>query len=416
MRHCLCAILLLALAASAQDRTEKWREDLRFLTEAYSAKGNTVDVQRGISTRGQKDFEKLYPNFRRDIGALESEIPKLSDAEIVLRLMKIVGGANVAHNVVQTPLEFGFFPRLPLTFTWYSDGLAITAASEEYAAAMGARVVKIGPKTPETLTAELAPYIPHENDVWLRQGAADLLRIRAILEHAGVADRDGTVLLTLQKPDAAEAYTLTVKTGDPRAKLISASDALHIPAALFRSHPNQPYWHQYLPDSGTLFIQYNACRNDPQLPFRDFAGKVLADADGNTVKRVVIDLRFNGGGDSRIIRPLKDGLTARLSKTGRIFVLIGPRTFSSAMDNAVELRTALHAKLAGEPTGGKPSSYGEVKVVELPNSKLKVQFTSKFFGSHKDSEAGELAPDIVVRRTLADALSGRDPVLEAVLH
>ena len=86
------------------------------------------------------------------------------------------------------------------------------------------------------------------------------------------------------------------------------------------------------------------------------------------------------------------------------------------MDNAAELRAALHAKLAGEATGGKPSSYGEVKVVELPNSKLKVQFTSKFFGSHKDSEAGELTPDIVVRRSLADALAGRDPVLDAVLH
>jgi hypothetical protein len=120
---------------------------------------------------GQKDFDKLYPTFRRDISGLESEIPRLSDPEIVLRLMKIVASANVAHNVVQTPLAFGFFPRLPLTFAWYSDGLAITGASEEYAAAIGTRVVKLGSKAPEQLTAELAPYIPHENDIWLREGA-----------------------------------------------------------------------------------------------------------------------------------------------------------------------------------------------------------------------------------------------------
>jgi hypothetical protein len=416
MRYRLCAFLLLALSAPAQDRTLAWREDLRVLTETYSAKGNTVDLHRGVSTRGQKDFDKLYPNFRRDISALESDIPSLADPDVVLRLMKVIASANVAHNIVQTPLAFGFFPRLPLTFAWYSDGLAIIAASEEYAAAIGTRVAKFGSKTPEQLTAELAPFIAHENEIWLRESAAGLLRTRAILEHTGVADKDGSVILTLQKPDAAEPFTLTVKTADPRTKLISASDALHIPVVLSRSHPSQIYWHQYLPDSATLYIQYNACRNDPQLPFTDFVSKVLADADAHTVKRVVIDLRFNGGGDSRIIRPLKEGLASRLSKLGPVYVLIGPHTFSSAMDNAMELRTVLHARLAGESTGGKPSSYGEVKVVELPNSKLKVQFTSKFFGSHKASEAAELVPDIVVRRTLADALGGRDPVLEAVLH
>jgi C-terminal processing protease CtpA/Prc len=231
-----------------------------------------------------------------------------------------------------------------------------------------------------------------------------------------VTHKDGNVILTLQKVDAAHPFTLSVRTADPRTKLIGAADALHIPVALFRSHPTQLYWRQFLPESGTLFIQYNSCSNDPQLPFSDFAAKVLTDADAQTLKRVLIDLRFNGGGDSRIIRPLKDGLAARLNKIGPIYVLIGPRTFSSAVDNAMELRSSVRAKLAGEPTGGKPSSYGEMKFVELPNSKLKVQFTSKFFGSRKASEAGELAPDIVVRRTLAEALAGRDPVLEAVLR
>src|SRR6185369_1080849 len=121
-----------------------------------------VDFKRGISTRGQKDFEKLYPNFHADMQALESDIPQLSDGEIVLRLMKIIASANVAHNVVQTPIGLGFFSRLPLGVVWYSDGLAIMQASAEYEAALGTRVLRIGDKTPEQVLHELTPYIAHE--------------------------------------------------------------------------------------------------------------------------------------------------------------------------------------------------------------------------------------------------------------
>jgi C-terminal processing protease CtpA/Prc len=151
------------------------------------------------------------------------------------------------------------------------------------------------------------------------------------------------------------------------------------------------------------------------LRFSDFAGRVLADVDAHPVKRVVIDMRENGGGDSRIIRPLKDGLEARLGKIGHVYVLIGPVTFSAGTDNAIELQSSLHATLVGEATGGKPSSYGEVKYVTLPNSKLIVQYTTKWFGSRKDSEPAALEPDVPVPLKLADALSGRDPALEAAL-
>jgi hypothetical protein len=126
-------------------------------------------------------------------------------------------------------------------------------------------------------------------------------------------------------------------------------------------------------------------------------------------------LRRNGGGDSHVIGPLKRGLTARRNKLGKFYVLIGPGTFSSAVDNAIELQRSLGAVFVGEPSGGKPSSYGEVKQVALPNSKLVVQYTSKWFGSHKDSEPGDLTPAIPAPRTLVDLIAERDPALTAAL-
>ena len=75
----------------------------------------------------------------------------------------------------------------------------------------------------------------------------------------------------------------------------------------------------------------------------------------------------------------------------------------------------LGATLVGEPTGGTPSGYGEVKTLTLPNSKLQVRFTSKFFSVPKLLDTDSLQPDILAPRTFRDALAGRDAGLEAAL-
>jgi hypothetical protein len=396
------------------EREAHWRDDIKFMVDGLSVPGHTFDLQHGLATRGQIDFLKLYPadSFNAGLKTLDADIPKLSDTEIVLALMRLMASANVAHNGVQTPIGLGFFARVPLEFHWYSDGMAVTAASPEYSSALGAHVVSIGGKTPDRLLSEVAPYVSHENDTWLRQAAAGFLRSATVLDHFGVLGSDGLLSLTLQKPGAAP-FTLSVKPGDPRVKRQSLIDSLDVPAPLFLSKTGTYYWHQYLSDSQTLFIQYNVCENDPKLSFADFARQVLADADSHTVQRVVIDLRLNSGGNSSIINPLMKGLESRLKQMGHLYVFIGPSTFSSGMDNAMDLRKNLHATLVGEPTGGKPSSYGEVKTLTLPNSKLVVRYTSKWFGSHDDSSPS-LQPDLSAPRALTDVLAGRDPVLEAV--
>lgn len=389
---------------------------MEFLTAKLSAGGHTVDLKRGISSRGQLDFDKVYPTFKADIATLESEVPNLTDGEIILRLMKIVTSAHIAHNRVVPPISSGFVSRLPLSFEWFSDGLAVTAASADYRDALGAHVVKMGGKTPEEVLAAIAPYISHVNEIQLKANSSDFLRLRIMLRRAGALDDNGNLALTLQKPGAAP-FALTVPTSVHIEPLLSMYDEPSASHSLWMSHaPTEHYWYQYLSDSRTLFVQYNSCENDAKLPFKDFAAKVLADLHSQPVERVVIDMRLNGGGDSRIINPLKNGLADWKRKSGGLFVLIGRYTFSSALDNAATLHDRLHATLVGESTSGARSGYGEVKVAVLPNSKLQVRFTSKWWGSHEKAEQDVLVPDIPAPLSLADATSGRDPVLEAAIH
>ncbi len=398
----------------ADEHEGKWREDIKFMMDGLSATGRTVDLQRGISTRGQIDFAKLYPAapVNAALEALYADIPRVPDSEIVLQIMRLIAMAHVAHNTVHLPLSLGFYDRLPLFFHWYSDGLAVTAASPQYSDALGARVLSLGGKDPAQLLSDLAPYVSHENDVWLRQQSTQLLRTAAVLRHFALVNTEGKVSIALQKGEQ-QPFTIQVKPGDPNPQRQLLTDTIHVPTPLFRSQP-KAYWYQYIEDSQTFYIQYNQCTNDPKLRFSEFAAKALADLDSHPVKRVVIDLRQNGGGDSSIIAPLRRGLASRLKKIGPVYVIIGGNTFSSAELNAIDLRRILHARLVGEPTGGKPNSYGEIKTLTLPNSKLVVQYTSKWFGSSHDGPAA-LQPDIPAPYSLADLIAGRDPALAAAI-
>jgi hypothetical protein len=420
------SIAVLVLPAYAQgedasDRVDHWKQDLHFLLKGVTAHGVGVDFKHGIPTHvqgpsgGQRDFDKLYPNFNADIDTLEADLPKVDDAEIVLRLMKIMASANVGHNIVQQPVNLGFFLRIAVQFAWYTDGLAVIAAAPAYRQALGTHVVKVADKTAEEVLTDLAPYIPHEDDAGLKEGSVSMLRPMAVLKHLGLLNQDGQVVLTLRKPGGSP-FQIAVRPADPRTVTVAAVDALHVRVPVSRSRTKENYWYQYLADSNAVFLQYNKCANDPNLPFHRLVNDVLAEVDRHERTRLVIDLRFNGGGgDSRIITPLKNGLEQRSDKMGPVYVLIGPDTLSAAVENAAELKSFLHAKLVGEPTAGTPASYGEVRYVQLPYSKLVIQYTTKYLGPKAGNEPTQLQPDLVVPRTLDDAMSARDPVLEAAL-
>jgi hypothetical protein len=380
----------------------KWQEDLKFFADHFSS--------------GQKDFDKLYPkdHFNEELSAIRNDAAQIPNSETALRLMRLVAGGHIAHTEVGQPLGFH---RLPLRFYWFSDGLAVISATQEYSQAIGTHVVSIGSMTPQQAEAAAAPYIAYENETGLHQRSPQFMRLAELLHHLKLDNPDGSVNLTLAKP-GAEPFTLAVRPSFGKITLVTAFDALSIPTPLYRKNPDSFYWYEYLPESQTLYIQYNQCENDPKLSFADFTRQMFAAVDSQSVQRTVLDIQSNGGGDSRVIHPLESALKARpkLSGHGRLYVLMGPATFSSGLYAAVDFRDDLHAILVGEPLGENLDTYGEVKSFKLPNSGLEIFFSTKFFRFTKGTGSAPLAPDVLVTRSLEDYLAGRDPVLDAAIH
>jgi hypothetical protein len=303
---------------------------------------------------------------------------------------------------------------------WFSDGLAVTSATEPYRDALGLRVLSIGALPPERLEAAIAPYLSYEIDGWLHQQSQTFMLVEEMLRAAGHVQPDGHVSVALEGSDGSQRLLALkpVPWRDP-APRISASDARQIPIGVARKDPVRFYRYEILPESRTVYVRYTRCANDPQQPFDTFAHELFAavDASPQAIDRAVIDLRGNAGGDSRIIKPLLDGLRARkaLSTRGRLYALVSPGTFSSGLMAAFSLKEDLGAILVGEPPGEKPNSYGEVRQLTLPNSGLVVQYSTKYFTLIKNGDPLRLEPDLVVRRSIAHFLAGRDPVLEAAL-
>jgi C-terminal processing protease CtpA/Prc len=102
-------------------------------------------------------------------------------------------------------------------------------------------------------------------------------------------------------------------------------------------------------------------------------------------------------------------------KKGSTYVLIGRRTFSSAILNAIDLKKQTSAIFVGEPTGGKPNHYGEVQMMRLPQSGLPVTYSIKYFRV-LDDDPESLEPDIFVEPGISDYLEKTDPVLNYVLE
>jgi len=151
--------------------------------------------------------------------------------------------------------------------------------------------------------------------------------------------------------------------------------------------------------------------------FSGFCKQIWAVVDSNPVKRLVIDMRGNSGGSSHLLELFMSELVKRpeLNRRGSLFGVVDRGTFSSGMVNAAQLRKRTEIILFGEPTGGKPNSYGDPRDFFLPNSELMVSYSTKYLAI-VDEDADSVMPDVIVELSSRHFFAGRDPVLEAILE
>ncbi|MBN1970318.1 MAG: hypothetical protein JXR48_15945 [Candidatus Delongbacteria bacterium] len=195
--------------------------------------------------------------------------------------------------------------------------------------------------------------------------------------------------------------------------------------------------------------------------FDNFLEEMFTEINKKNITNLIIDLRNNGGGNSTLGKQFikyiptkseelkdfmvypyweyfkKDTMTYKsdffsqvdsedsdfyikpsVQYNGNIYILIGENTFSSAVDFATLLKDNNIGNFVGTPTGGKPSSFGDLVFVKLPNHENILGHSWKFFQRPDRSKDKEITlwPDYVIYPSINDIINGDDAQFDFIIN
>ncbi len=407
---CAIALVLLSLsfkpAGSAEpalgnpERVERWIADLEFFEQELPERH--IDLF----------FNLPESEFHAKVDTIKAGIAGLHDYEILVALMKILAAVGDSHTMLNAD-NTGIFHRLPVSLRWYSDGLYVVRTIPDYRHILGKRLIGIEGNHIEEVSRRVRDVIAFDNQSHLKLRGPGSIVIPEVLVALGLAASADSVHMEVEGVGSIVLPALEVNAD---LDWISLLDELDCPKPLYLQHADSIYWYRYIEDSRTVYAAYRACVEMDGRPFADFAREILDFIDAHEVDKLAIDLRFNGGGNSAIAKPLIAGIGQRdkVNQDGRLFVIIGRRTYSSALLNSLEFRDRTKAIFVGEETGGKPDHFGETRFFMLPGTSAIVTYSTKHFtGSSPDTPS--LRPDIPTDMSFSDYAACRDPALEAIL-
>lgn len=347
-------------------------------------------------------------DFQAQILALKDDLPDCDDTMVITRLMAIVASVGDAHTTL--------IPRvnryLPFEFYWFAEGLHIIAAAPDLKEWLGAKVIAVEDQSIEEVINALTGILSHENQAFVMSLLPSYLAAAELLYGLEICDNTETIQLTLQKSggNSKELAVPTMSSSERREHFIRLEQNLPV-LPLYRQRRDQSIWFTDVsPDC--IYVQYNACRETLDCPMTEVFEDLMVRIDAQPPAKIIIDLRDNGGGDSTLLEPLIYDLSLL---PARVFVIIGRNTFSSALLNSFALQRLAGATVVGEPSGGKPNCYGEVKYLTLNNSKMQVRYSTQYYHLIEDDSLLSMMPDLPCPVTLADYVSGQDPCLKAIL-
>ncbi len=397
----------------------------------YFAKLVAMDRSYAPQSRAQAEREIALLAARKDV---------LPRPMLRVAFMRVLALADNGHTRMVAEEAYPA-KTLPIGAVLFSDGLYILAARQDYADLLGARVTAIDHMPIDQVFAHLDPLrggIPS----WRRYNAVQAITLQDILYGAGIAADPDRSLFTVEQNGSMRDRMIasyTPKPSDPLVKWMRWLEPAPVPG-LKDWRLLQPagipdtlmdgaktFRRERIAGSCAMLIELKANVDTGDEKIADFIGATTADMKAHPPCALILDMRFNTGGDYTNTSAFAAALPGLVAPGGRIFLLTGPSTFSAAITTTAFVKQAGgdRVTILGEPVGDRMPFFAEGYRGCVPNAHLCVYYqTGKHDYEHPCTDWNEcywlnwfyparvktFAPDETVSMSFADWQAGRDPV------
>lgn len=430
----------MSLCSTAEDpknlTANEWKEDIEFLV---------------------RQINFFHPNpytivdretFDREVRGIIADAGTASDTEIAVRVMQLVENLGDGHSYFKPSKIAGFDRWFPVRFYNFSDGMAITCISPDHRDLLGARVVKLGGVDVEKVSKLCASLEGAENEFGKRERVY-LLSNAGVLSGLDLVPLDGKLCLdvitlnneekSIELESIKSSYNLSMKwSGEIEGPPMRRNWVGPFPGKSFvdyyRKDPEKnldlplhlrsrrAYWWTHDLERDFVFMQWNSHTSQSSYSkksLEDTYQEMFKFIDANQVPTVILDIRYNGGGDGGLNTAFINEIVKRESsfnQGGRFFVLVGQKTYSAAAMLVQELRLRTNAMFVGTPPGQYANNFGDPATVVLPNSGCTCTISSLHWQlTRSDDLSNTFNVDFPAFMTAKQYFDKKDPVLQAAL-
>lgn len=399
------------------------------------------------------------PKYLQKINQLKSSITDSIGTKLFSlklgELTAIIGDAHTAPTIIQSIFQADFRKPVffPITFVADEKNRVYSDAKSMFDIPSEAEIISINGISVQKFYKEST----------LRIGGLQSYRNEIAIKMMGY-----NLYLSGIKPPFKIEYTS--KNRKDIATITKGTALRNIIADVFPNLVNKPYSFKIL-ENKIAHIDLNTLEGDyhPYLKFFDSCFNVIKEKQ---LKTIAIDIRKNTGGNSinadlllgffnskkytlsteklrKISQLYKDELIKQGDSSniylkqpnnsvwqtgtctpyepkyisekaffkGKVYIITGPMTFSSANMLADGVKKFKLAKLIGEHTGENTNDFGDSYRFQLPNSKISMSVSTSFdMGADCNNKTKQpVSPDVYIKTSYIDKIRNIDPVIQYIL-
>lgn len=422
-------------------------------------------VTHDLATAQRQDFEYFRRYLKLDqayspearlqakrlLNEYQAAAGSLTPAQFDLAASRMVALADNGHSAVYKGSLSRRNNRLPCRLYHFSNGYYIIRARSTCRQLLSVKVTAVDGLPVDEVADRMFEYSGGPRNHYDQFISVFVLESPALLHAAGLASASDRLSLHIILPDGSEQDEIIIADPPDANSPHVYSDSYLSPQRIdgetgdwstllapntklptFLQDYANPFQSVYWTDREVYYLEFKSNENESNHSIGDFVAHVKREIVADRPRSIVVDLRFDQGGNFVTTAGLMANLANLTDSIEHVYVLTSAWTFSAGNVSVALLKQHGDKKVTviGEKVGDRIRIWAEGGDMTLPNSKLDIGFatglhdythpcwresgcfwTLLFFPMH----VATLAPDIEVPYAFDDYLELRDPSLDRAL-